>query len=68
MEIERLQTSVNRLRARLGTGEEADVDGIAPDTKMKSIISRYCIITSWVHAWSGSFCLCDSFQSRLSAL
>ncbi|XP_003394368.3 ras GTPase-activating protein nGAP isoform X1 [Bombus terrestris] len=40
VEIERLQSSVDRLRARLGTTEDTDIDGIAPDTKMKSIISR----------------------------
>lgn len=44
MEIERLQSSVDRLRARLGTTEDTDIDGIAPDTKMKSIISRYLIL------------------------
>lgn len=41
VEIERLQSSVDRLRARLGAAEDADVDGLGPDTKMKSIISRY---------------------------
>ncbi|XP_050472001.1 ras GTPase-activating protein raskol isoform X7 [Bombus huntii] len=40
VEIERLQSSVDRLRARLGTTEDTDIDGVAPDTKMKSIISR----------------------------
>ncbi|XP_017887080.1 probable Ras GTPase-activating protein isoform X4 [Ceratina calcarata] len=40
VEIERLQSSVDRLRARLGATEDTDIDGIAPDTKMKSIISR----------------------------
>jgi RAS protein activator-like 2 len=41
VEIERLQSSVDRLRARLGAAEDADTEGIGPDTKMKSIISRY---------------------------
>lgn len=41
MEIERLQNSVDRLRARLGAAEDAEIDGNAPDTKMKNIISRY---------------------------
>ncbi|KAK0179897.1 hypothetical protein PV327_005606 [Microctonus hyperodae] len=40
VEIERLQSSVDRLRARLGTTEETEVDGISPDTKMKNIITR----------------------------
>ncbi|XP_076626961.1 ras GTPase-activating protein raskol isoform X2 [Colletes latitarsis] len=40
VEIERLQSSVDRLRARLDATEDTDIDGIAPDTKMKSIISR----------------------------
>ncbi|KAK9304901.1 hypothetical protein QLX08_003853 [Tetragonisca angustula] len=40
VEIERLQSSVDRLRARLGATEDTDIDGVAPDTKMKSIISR----------------------------
>ncbi|XP_015109076.1 probable Ras GTPase-activating protein isoform X5 [Diachasma alloeum] len=40
VEIERLQSSVDRLRARLGAAEDGDVDGIAPDTKMKNIITR----------------------------
>ncbi|XP_044596038.1 ras GTPase-activating protein nGAP isoform X3 [Cotesia glomerata] len=40
MEIERLQNSVDRLRARLGAAEDAEIDGKAPDTKMKNIISR----------------------------
>ncbi|XP_057324874.1 ras GTPase-activating protein raskol isoform X3 [Microplitis mediator] len=40
MEIERLQNSVDRLRARLGAAEDAEIDGNAPDTKMKNIISR----------------------------
>ncbi|XP_066596017.1 ras GTPase-activating protein raskol isoform X5 [Prorops nasuta] len=39
VEIERLQSSVDRLRAQLGITED-DLDGIAGDTKMKSIISR----------------------------
>ncbi|XP_014482654.1 PREDICTED: probable Ras GTPase-activating protein isoform X5 [Dinoponera quadriceps] len=40
-EVERLQNSVDRLRlrARLGANEDADID-LAPDTNMKSIISR----------------------------
>ncbi|XP_032691122.1 probable Ras GTPase-activating protein isoform X1 [Odontomachus brunneus] len=40
-EVERLQNSVDRLRlrARLGATEDADID-LAPDTNMKSIISR----------------------------
>ncbi|XP_058801662.1 ras GTPase-activating protein raskol isoform X2 [Phymastichus coffea] len=38
VEIERLQSSVDRLRARLGAVE--DGDDIGPDSKMKSIISR----------------------------
>ncbi|XP_032452988.1 probable Ras GTPase-activating protein isoform X4 [Nasonia vitripennis] len=41
VEIERLQSSVDRLRARLGAAEDADVDGLGPDTKMKSIISSH---------------------------
>lgn len=41
VEIERLQSSVDRLRARLGTPEDVDNDNGAPDSKMKSIISRY---------------------------
>lgn len=41
VEIERLQSSVDRLRARLGAVEDGDVEGNGPDTKMKSIISRY---------------------------
>lgn len=45
MEIERLQNSVDRLRARLGAAEDAEIDGKAPDTKMKNIISRYLINT-----------------------
>lgn len=40
VEIERLQSSVDRLRARLGAAEETEVDGVAPDTKMKNIITR----------------------------
>ncbi|XP_033323263.2 uncharacterized protein LOC117218758 isoform X6 [Megalopta genalis] len=40
VEIERLQSSVDRLRARLGATEDTDIEGVAPDTKMKSIISR----------------------------
>lgn len=44
VEIERLQSSVDRLRARLGATEDTDIDGVAPDTKMKSIISRYLIL------------------------
>lgn len=44
VEIERLQSSVDRLRARLGASEDTDIDGVAPDTKMKSIISRYLIL------------------------
>ncbi|XP_076654729.1 ras GTPase-activating protein raskol isoform X4 [Halictus rubicundus] len=40
VEIERLQSSVDRLRARLGATEDTDIDGVASDTKMKSIISR----------------------------
>ncbi|XP_043276483.1 disabled homolog 2-interacting protein isoform X4 [Venturia canescens] len=40
VEIERLQSSVDRLRARLGTTDDTEIDGIAPDAKMKSIISR----------------------------
>ncbi|XP_020710215.2 ras GTPase-activating protein raskol isoform X5 [Athalia rosae] len=40
VEIERLQSSVDRLRARLGNPEDGDIDNTAPDSKMKSIISR----------------------------
>ncbi|XP_015434231.1 PREDICTED: probable Ras GTPase-activating protein [Dufourea novaeangliae] len=39
-EIKSLQSSVDQLRARLGTTEDTDIDDVAPDTKMKSIISR----------------------------
>lgn len=43
-EVERLQNSADRLRlrARLGATEDTDLD-LAPDTNMKSIISRYFI-------------------------
>ncbi|KAJ8673025.1 hypothetical protein QAD02_004286, partial [Eretmocerus hayati] len=40
VEIERLQSSVDRLRARLGAVEDGELEGVQPDTKMKSIISR----------------------------
>ncbi|XP_076231952.1 ras GTPase-activating protein raskol isoform X2 [Calliopsis andreniformis] len=46
VEIERLQSSVDRLRARLGATEDTDIDGIASDTKMKSIISRRSCVAS----------------------
>ncbi|KAI4492127.1 hypothetical protein M0802_010024 [Mischocyttarus mexicanus] len=39
MEIERLQSSVDRVRARFGGNEDTDINGIAPDTEMKTIIS-----------------------------
>lgn len=46
-EVERLQNSVDRLRlrTRIGATEDADLD-LAPDNNMKSIISRYFILTS----------------------
>ncbi|XP_053987789.1 ras GTPase-activating protein raskol isoform X1 [Hylaeus anthracinus] len=40
VEIERLRNSIDELRAQFGITEDTDIDGIAPDTKMKSIISR----------------------------
>lgn len=40
-----MQSSVDRLRARLGTTDDTEIDGIAPDAKMKSIISRYIDVT-----------------------
>jgi len=48
-EVERLQNSVDRLRlrTRLGATEDADLD-LAPDTNMKSIISRYFTTISHV--------------------
>ncbi|KAI4482660.1 hypothetical protein M0804_008513 [Polistes exclamans] len=39
VEIERLQNSVDRVRARFGGNEDTDINGIAPDTEMKTIIS-----------------------------
>ncbi|XP_046419064.1 ras GTPase-activating protein raskol isoform X4 [Neodiprion fabricii] len=54
VEIERLQSSVDRLRARLGTPEDADVDSPVPDSKMKSIISRLDLDLGVDHCGGGT--------------
>ncbi|XP_051154355.1 ras GTPase-activating protein raskol isoform X5 [Leptopilina boulardi] len=46
VEIERLQSNVDRLRARLAATDDTELDGIGPDTKMKSIISRRNFVAS----------------------
>ncbi|XP_024947249.1 probable Ras GTPase-activating protein isoform X6 [Cephus cinctus] len=65
VEIERLQSSVDRLRARLGATEDTEIDGIAPDTKMKSIISRLISVEEELRREQQKMSAALSFKQRV---